>query len=292
MKKNIWSDFAFTRNQGRAILVLLSLLFLLSLYFFIQPSLTHPKEQAISSNWDTLIANITWQDSNTKIYSPSYSKEEPAMLKPFTFNPNTLDSVGFAKMGMRPKLIKTILNYRNKGGKFYNKESLQRIYGLFDEEYRQLEAYIQIPESGYKNQFQKTKELLHIELNTADTSQLKKLPMIGDKLSQNIVQYRKQLGGFAYTEQLLEVYGISPETFEKIKDQVYVNKHAIQKLNLNAATYQELNMHPYLKGALAKAIADYRKQHGYQINRLDELKEIELVDEKIFRKIAPYLTLQ
>jgi competence ComEA-like helix-hairpin-helix protein len=216
--------------------------------------------------------------------------EPPHKLTPFKFDPNTLDSAGFKKLGLGDKLIHTLLNYRNKGGRFYNQESLRRIYGLREEEYQQLEPYIAI--AGANRFQQRTAELLEIELNSADTAQLVKLRGIGSKLSMNIVQYRKQLGGFIRVEQLKEVYGISDETFAMIKPSIKINKSLVKKIRLNEATLAEINQHPYLHGEIGRAIVEFRKKNAYHLNDVAQLKEIELINEEIFRKIAPYLTIQ
>ena len=49
-------------------------------------------------------------------------------------------------------------------------------------------------------------------------------------------------------------------------------------------------MHPYIKWALANAIVEYRNQHG-AFKNLEELKNIMLIDEATFKKIAPYFSL-
>jgi DNA uptake protein ComE-like DNA-binding protein len=107
----------------------------------------------------------------------------------------------------------------------------------------------------------------------------------------NIVKYRIELGGFTRVEQLKEVWGISPETFDMIKGNCHVNSKSIKKINLNEATLAEINVHPYLKGEIAKALVNYRKQHNYKIDNLLQIKEIELINDEIFRKIVPYLKL-
>ncbi|GBL34545.1 hypothetical protein EMGBS15_01400 [Filimonas sp.] len=140
------------------------------------------------------------------------------------------------------------MNYRNKGGKFYNNESLKRIYGLHDDEYKQLEPYIRIEGASANGYGKKPVEIISVELNSADTTQLIRLPGIGSKLSLNIIRRREQLGGFASIEQIKEVYGISDETFALIKPSLHINKALIKTLNLNAATLYELNAHPYLRG--------------------------------------------
>jgi competence ComEA-like helix-hairpin-helix protein len=280
--------FSFTKGQRTAIVSLLSLIVVFSVVNFLMPYFIHPKTEMPLDDLKQLMAKIKVDSSQNNYYS-SNEKYVPTKLTPFNFNPNELDSNGFIRLGLRAKLAHTILNYRNKGGRFYNKEGFQKMYGLHEEEYKQLEAYIAIPET---NKFQyKPKEVVSIELNSADTMQLNKLRGIGNKLSMNIVKYRTELGGFTRVEQLKEVWGISTETFEMIKGNCHVNSKSIKKINLNEATLAEINVHPYLKGEIAKALVNYRKEHNYEIDNLLQIKEIELINDEKFRKIVPYLEL-
>ncbi len=279
--------FSFSKNQKIAIIsIILAIILSWSFYFYI-PSFYQSSPKIDSLTLNELALQIKPENSFFE-----EKTQEPSKLTPFTFDPNTLDSLGFAKMGLRPKLIHTILNYRNKGGHFYSKEDVKKMYGLKDEEYVQMESYIQI--NSVKNKWNQTAQQanLHIEINSADTSELVKLNGIGAKLSMNIIQYRKQLGGFYTINQLNEVYGISPETFTKIKNQIWVNQSKIQKINLNEITYNELNQHPYFKGNLCKEIIDLRKKKDYHLENIEEIKEIALINDEIFRKIAPYIIVK
>ena len=57
--------------------------------------------------------------------------------------------------------------------------------------------------------------LARIDLNTADEIQLAQIPGIGPKLAENIVEHRRHHGLFQSVDQLKEVRGIGPVTFEK-----------------------------------------------------------------------------
>lgn len=70
------------------------------------------------------------------------------------------------------------------------------------------------------------KELLEksININTADIELFIKLPGIGIKTAEKIVELRNLKGGFGFIEELLEVKGIGEVKFEGIKKYIYVAK--------------------------------------------------------------------
>lgn len=281
------SYFSFSQKQIWAIISLCLLISVMYAVSFFMPYLV-----SASKENDPYFEKVVQEMSNKIIYkyidnqlnTNEYSIKE---LKPHTFNPNTIDSLEMAKMGLRPKLIHTICNYRNKGGHYYNKEGFKKMYGLKDEEYQVLEPYIKIEDNKSSNS-----PSIHIDLNSADTSELKKINGIGSKLSIAIVNYRQSLGGYVQKEQLKEIYNISEETYNKIQHAVFVKKVKIKTINLNEATLEEMNKHPYLKGNIAKEIVQLRKKKDYQIEKIEQLREIELINEEIFRKIAPYISIQ
>lgn len=56
-----------------------------------------------------------------------------------------------------------------------------------------------------------------ININTASQAELESLPGIGPVLAQAIIEYRQANGPFKTIEELIDVPGIGPKTFEKIK---------------------------------------------------------------------------
>jgi len=63
----------------------------------------------------------------------------------------------------------------------------------------------------------KTLKEKSININTADTKELEKLPRIGPATAKKILDLRKEKGRFNKAEDLLEVKGIGPKTLEKIR---------------------------------------------------------------------------
>jgi competence ComEA-like helix-hairpin-helix protein len=60
-------------------------------------------------------------------------------------------------------------------------------------------------------------ELGKVNLNTADKKTLMGVTGIGEKLSQRIIDYRIEEGGFQDLDELKEIKGITEKKFEKIK---------------------------------------------------------------------------
>ena len=62
-----------------------------------------------------------------------------------------------------------------------------------------------------------------INVNTATAAELEKLPRIGPTMAQRILDYREANGPFATVEDIQNVPGVGPATFEGFKDLITVN---------------------------------------------------------------------
>lgn len=129
-----------------------------------------------------------------------------------------------------------------------------------------------------------------VELNSADTTDLKELRGIGSSFANRIIKYRNLLGGYYKKEQLKEVYGMTDALYEMIAPHIEVDASLLIGININLATLDELKRHPYLDYYLAKAMVRYREQYG-PYNSKEELLDIALMDQPKYNQIEKYITL-
>jgi len=61
-----------------------------------------------------------------------------------------------------------------------------------------------------------------ININTADINRLMRLPGVGPKYAERIIEYRQVHGGFEKAEDIKNIKGIGDKKFEKMKDMVTV----------------------------------------------------------------------
>ncbi|MQY61157.1 hypothetical protein GH153_04900, partial [bacterium] len=63
-----------------------------------------------------------------------------------------------------------------------------------------------------------------ININTASLVELQKLPRIGEKVGQRIIDFRKKNGRFRKVEEIMKVKGIGEKMFNRIKDLITVGE--------------------------------------------------------------------
>jgi len=215
--------------------------------------------------------------------------ESKSISSLFNFDPNTASDDEFLKLGLSAKQISMIRNYQAKGGKFRSNDDFNNFRGIGPELKEVLVNYIVLGKTEAEGQkIIASENSMKIELNTADSIQLKKLPGIGDVLSKRIVKYRSLLGGFYTPEQLTEVYGVSFEVFEKLKNLVSVDKTLVKKVDLNFSNANELERHPYMQKETVKRIIKFRTKYGPLGNPKVLLDSMILnIDE--YARLSPYL---
>lgn len=322
-KKDIHGYLSFTRQERRGIVILCVLIILCWCIPVVIRYLQQDKPSDFSAFKNEVRLFQQQQDSLKMASSKNLSRQKELVSQnvlnsnelpePFPFDPNTLSEDGWQKLGVPLRVIHTIQNYRKAGGQFYKKEDLKKIYGFSPEMYHHVEMYIQIAgieqnknnkqaysfdstnhDGNAKAAYTKTNTKdgqFILDINLADSLQWIKLKGIGPVLSSRIIRFRNSLGGFYSIDQVAEVYGLPDSTFQNIKQQLNISSFDLKKVNINTASVQELKSHPYIGYRLAASINAFRDQHG-SFNSIDDLKQLQLVDDQIYRKLVPYLTVK
>jgi len=282
--------FGFTTKESKGFLILMGILgFVLALptlYDVFQPA-----PQPIEVLVEELKADSALQILETK----QVSKKSSSLL--FTFDPNTASESDFVQLGLPIFLAKRIINYRTKGGKFRKATDFAKIYGLRETDFQRLLPYIQLgeierkeyPKRSYEKKAYTPTVAKTIDLNLADTSDLKRINGIGSVLALRIIKYRNKLGGFANTKQLLEVYGLDSSVVNlALSKFVLQDLNLLKRISINLLSSDSLAKHPYIGRKAAKILTNYRTQHGAYHSKEDILKSKALESDKIERLI-PYL---
>jgi competence ComEA-like helix-hairpin-helix protein len=191
--------------------------------------------------------------------------------------------------------VQTILNYRNKGGKFRKPEDIRKIWGLQKEEAERILPWAEIRDAIGKTSAVFTsnpsKQVQMVDINTGSAKDFMQLPGIEPTVAYRMVHFRDKLGGFISLEQLRETYGLNDSLFMKIAGHLTFKEPTVKKININTASEAELNAHPYLKREVARAIILYREKHGNFTN-IETIRKIGFISEEIIRKILPYLAVE
>ena len=106
-------------------------------------------------------------------------------VESFCFDPNTVTHEDLCRLGFTPKQARSLISYRQKGGRFRRKSDFAKSFVVSDSIYRRLEPYIDIPLT---------------DLNLADSAAFDALPGIGGWFAAKIIEHRNALKGYSHKE--------------------------------------------------------------------------------------------
>jgi competence protein ComEA len=295
-----WKDFFALSNRERRGYFLLLLLLCAEAVFLLWLR-THPAEAvddagfaAFRQTADAFLATL--QDSAAvPVNGLTDAPPAAALTVQQPFDPNALTEEVCRSMGLRPALARTLARYVARGGRFRDKSDLKKIYGMQPSDYAALAPWVRIPPAatGHRATAPPAAAALRpVDIGVADTTGLQRIRGIGPVFARRIGRYRDRLGGFTSLAQLREVYGMNDTLYAAVAAQVCLaDSTNVRRIFLNRAGEDELSAHPYIDRKLARLIVAFRQQHG-SFQRMDELYRIPLVTDELYRKLAPYLSLE
>lgn len=200
---------------------------------------TEPKPKASS-------VVITRRNAEHSEVASHYRRRLPVRrVESFDFDPNTASVEDLIRLGFSPKQAESIDNYRKKGGRFRRRSDFAKSYVVSDSIYARLEKHIRIPA---------------VDLNKADSAAFDTLPGIGGYFARKMVQYRKQLHGYSYPEQLMDIYHFDMDKYDSLKDLICLTPPEPYPLWTYPA--DSLRFHPYIRDAVtARGIVFFREHN-------------------------------
>jgi DNA uptake protein ComE-like DNA-binding protein len=248
-------------------------------------------------DYERLAPFIRMENEGRDFPEKQFAGRHPA--ETFQFDPNTATEEDFQRLGLPKWTVKSILNYRSKGGKFRRKEDFQKIYNLPEEDYARLESFIAIQPSaafaqtasypaatGFPSKKTATRS---VDINRADVEAWMTLPGIGEKRARQLINYRDKLGGFLSVEQVAQMYNLPDSVFQSIRPLLVLESREIRKIDLNSASAADLDAHPYFSKKQADLIVNYRQQHG-PYRSVDDIDRIIPFTDKVWlAKVKAYL---
>ena len=280
--KNIKSHFVFTKEQRSGIFALLVVIVALQcIYFFYDFSSEY---QVSEKEKQELVVFQKKIDSLAQV-----TKRSVYEIKPY--NPNYITDYKGYVLGMSVEEIDRLYEFR-KSGKYVNSaKEFQQVTKVSDSLLMKMREKFKFPDWVINKQKQSSASYYQKDINKAEAKDINKATGLEYKLAYRIINFRKKLGGFLVLNQLEDVYGITEEEVQLVK-QKFVLKTIpdIQKININLASVSELSSLAYINNYLANNIVDERVlREGFK--SLDELKYVSNFPEEQLEHIKLYLTL-
>ena len=237
----------------------------------------------------------------------SVGRASPLMIPKlhlFTFDPNTIDSANAILLGIPVKQVNTLIHYREKGGRFYKKEDILKLYGLDPVIAHQLIPFIELKSTenlskwgryttndkgnNYKSNYDdahkyKTNNYKEnnygpwlkmkkaaiswtIDVNEADANEWHNKTKLPMNIVHQIINYKNHLGGFTHPLQLKKVYGLADTTFQNLRPHLLVQKNFKPLLNSSTMNFAQWKSLGIFEDQQIFEILKMRKQQGGQVS--------------------------
>lgn len=257
--------------------------------------------------------------SNKTEQASSIETKQAPQAESIVFDPNTASAETLLKVGLAPWQVKSIMNYRAKGGAYHRKDDFKRLYGLTYGQWEHIEPLIQIgkeyqyiadnedlgyrkqptashkdtidasPNGEQNNRIVKLHKGERIDINLNDTLLMQSIPGIGPVKAYNLSKYISRLGGLASADQLNDA--ALTDMPLGLEDYIDIDITKIRKLRINKLTAKQLTSHPYINWNQARQITERVRQYG-PLKNWNELLFLSEFTEADRSRLEPYVSFE
>lgn len=218
----------------------------------------------------TVKAEAEHSEVAKKMQAQSRKPQARRKAESFRFNPNEATLEEFMRLGFSEKQAQSIINYRLKGGRFRRPSDFAKSYVVADSVYRRLEPYIDIP---------------RVDINSADSAAFDALPGIGPWFAAKMVEYRRELGGYGSTRQLLDIYRFDEERYAAIEDLICCERPVVTEFW--SLSEDSLSRHPAIRRRqTAHSIELWRRTMPRERWTLEELRSAGVLDGQQYERLS------
>lgn len=284
------SHFNLSKQQRSGIFLLLTIVVFAELFFlWVLPQIQKDRPDDFEIDASQLSAFETEMDSLRKLQA------ELDRPKIYPFNPNYISDHKGYSLGMSNEEIDRLLAYRAQNKWINSAAEFQQVTKVSDSMLMLLAPNFKFPDwvntpkpiRSFEMDRSKAKTIEQkYDLNKANDEQLQRVYGIGPALSKRILDKRQQLGGYADMIELTEIYGLSEEVIENLKNNFTIKTpRPITKISLNQATKEDLVKIKYIDYEIAhniveerslregfKSLNDLLKVKGFPTNRIEIIK--------------------
>ncbi len=295
--KNFFKEyFNFSKREQNGMLVLFAiLLVLIGANIFVS---VHKSNQKVD------FSDFEIEIDSFLVYQQTHFDDSEL----FAFDPNTASREDLLRLGLSPKSVNGIMNYREKGYKFYKSEDITRVRTLKPEEYEIIKDYIVIEKSSYNNnnrqysrdysypdEVRNQPQLFDFDPNTATKDELEQLGLKPWQ-AENIVKYRNKGGRFKQPSDITKIHGVDADFAEKLMSYIKIESQSQTAsydifVNINTATASDFQKLKGIGEAYSKRIVAYREKLGGFIS-VEQLREVYGMTDELYNSILANLEIK
>lgn len=308
MKGFLFEYFRYTKGERNGFIVLMSICITLLTYYHFQ-HLLFRSDQSDLAQYEELLRSVYKEP----IVAPSPVVEKPIQLE--KFNPNSASESQLLNLGLSQKQVKTLLNFRNKGGKFNKPEDLLKVYGINNADFEKLKDYIELQAQKKKKdkKIVSSNPVLHplfdFDPNTANEADFKHLGLSA-KTIKTILNFRKAVP-FGAASDFEKVYGLKKADYERLAPYIKIEKKAVEikeekkevkwpkyekqewkqaNVDINLASAEEWQLLRGIGPVFSKRIVKFRDKLG-GFHSKEQVKETYGMTDSLYQALEPYLEI-
>ncbi len=253
-----------------------------SLYYALEPYIVIADTFRLKRREEYASSKSTYSNNNS--YYSSRRVKEYLPLSEFlidTVSEKYLVAVG----ALTRRQAEVFVRWRDLSG-IYNMDELRDCYVVSDSIALLLEPFAIFTPPASKSSHEDKNSL--VDLNKADSAELRGVYGIGEKSVEAILNFRRALGGFYSAEQLSELKVVTESNFEKIIQQILCDSCDISKIDVNFASAKTIKGHPYITDKALRRLLKIRELKGGW-STIKEMTDDKIFSDEEATRVRPYL---